>query len=107
MFMARFPTTDVCSVAAPPLSPLTSLLNSLEVSSVAFIIDSPSRVAETHQRRVGQISIVDTHIIDAHRVPPVMDIRGRSCHLQSPAEFLDLCVLEACNGDSGTNSPQR
>src|SRR5258707_9305677 len=53
MLMSRFASPDVSSAGAPPLSTLTSLLNSPEVSSVAFIIDSPSRVAETHQRRVG------------------------------------------------------
>src|SRR5882757_5471655 len=72
MLMSRFASPDAFSARAPPLSTLTSLLNSPEVSSVAFIIDSPSRVAETHQRRVAPISIVDTHIVDAHRMLPVL-----------------------------------
>src|SRR6267154_3310551 len=69
MLISRFASAGKCSAIAVCLSSFTSVLNSPEVFSVAFIVDSPSRIAEAHECRAGQISIVNTGITDTHGVP--------------------------------------
>src|SRR5271167_4686109 len=79
MLMSRLASSETSWRGVLPVPALTAPLNSPEFCNVAFIVDSPSRIAEPHQRRVGQISIVNTRIIDAHGVSP----RDRANLLQS------------------------